>query len=201
MQVFRTIRECLPAFAIAGTLTSVAIAVAKFAPNYLPNAITIDVPKPQNNAVSKSLKSGFTVVSVHDGDTIKVRSDSDTILKVRLACIDAPELSQPGGKESRDYLKKVLLDGNNKVKLDIVTQDRYGRTVAEVWRTSSSLGEELVQSRMAVAGMGYAYAKYKSSCPSWDAVAHTEEYAKQSQLGVWSEPNALPPWEYRAQRR
>lgn len=201
MQFFRILRECTPAFILAGCLTGVFLAVTKFAPKFIPSTVTITVPKPQNETVSEPLKSGFVVVSVHDGDTIKVRSDSDGVLRIRLACIDAPELSQPGGRESRDYLKGLLLDGGNRVKLNIVSQDRYGRTVAEVWRISPSLGEELVQSRMSVAGMGYAYEKYKSDCPSWDAIASTQEEARRSHLGVWAIPGAIPPWEYRAQRR
>lgn len=40
------------------------------------------------------------VVGVHDGDTIKVLSKK-TEYQVRLARIDAPELKQPFGKQSK----------------------------------------------------------------------------------------------------
>ena len=42
------------------------------------------------------------VVSVHDGDTVTVRTDDGQTLKVRLQGIDAPELKQPFGSRSRD---------------------------------------------------------------------------------------------------
>jgi endonuclease YncB( thermonuclease family) len=44
------------------------------------------------------------VVSVHDGDTLTLRTDDGRTLKVRLQGIDAPELGQPFGKRSRDEL-------------------------------------------------------------------------------------------------
>src|SRR4028119_2380856 len=71
--------------------------------------------------------------SVHDGDTLRVRSPKGEILKVRFACVDAPELKQPLGEESRNHLRAIIKKGNNKVKLQPITTDRYGRTVAQLW--------------------------------------------------------------------
>jgi endonuclease YncB( thermonuclease family) len=42
--------------------------------------------------------------SIHDGDTLRVRSPKGEVLKVRFACIDAPELKQAMGEESRNHL-------------------------------------------------------------------------------------------------
>jgi endonuclease YncB( thermonuclease family) len=42
--------------------------------------------------------------SLHDGDTLRVRSPQGEVLKVRFACIDAPELKQPLSEESRNHL-------------------------------------------------------------------------------------------------
>lgn len=42
------------------------------------------------------------VVSVHDGDTVTVRTDNGQTLKVRLQGIDVPELKQPFGSSPRD---------------------------------------------------------------------------------------------------
>lgn len=49
------------------------------------------------------------ITSVHDGDTITVTLDQgfgDTKegMKIRLLGVYAPELSQPGGKETRDFV-------------------------------------------------------------------------------------------------
>lgn len=47
--------------------------------------------------------------SVYDGDTFRViNSDTREELKIRLACIDAPEKKQDMGIASRDYLRSLL---------------------------------------------------------------------------------------------
>jgi micrococcal nuclease len=47
------------------------------------------------------------VISVHDGDTIRVLYH-DGELKVRLDCIDAPELRQPYGQRSKRTLSNLV---------------------------------------------------------------------------------------------
>jgi endonuclease YncB( thermonuclease family) len=42
-----------------------------------------------------------------------------------------------------------------------ITTDRYGRTVAQLWK-----GDSLIQSQMAIAGMAYGYEQYKKDCPN-----------------------------------
>jgi len=71
-----------------------------------------------------------TVLSIGDGDTISVLERGQK-LKVRLACIDAPETAQSTyGMASRNQLKALLPLGST-VSLR-VQADRYGRSVAEV---------------------------------------------------------------------
>jgi endonuclease YncB( thermonuclease family) len=43
------------------------------------------------------------VLKIIDGDTIKVRINNNQI-KIRLACIDAPEMSQAWGIEAKEFL-------------------------------------------------------------------------------------------------
>lgn len=47
------------------------------------------------------------VVSIHDGDTITILQDKQQI-KVRLFGIDAPELKQPYGKKSKQFLANLI---------------------------------------------------------------------------------------------
>lgn len=47
------------------------------------------------------------VVSIHDGDTITALQDKRQI-KVRLYGIDAPELKQPYGKKSKQFLSNLI---------------------------------------------------------------------------------------------
>ncbi len=44
------------------------------------------------------------IVSVGDGDTITIRNTNGQNTTVRLACIDAPEMNQPGGKSQPNGL-------------------------------------------------------------------------------------------------
>ena len=106
-----------------------------------------------------------------------------------------PELKQPMGKKSRDYLRGLISKSGGKVGLNIVDTDRYGRSVAEVWIGNNG-AKELVQSKMILAGMAYPYERYKSDCPSWDAVKASQEYAKSNQIGVWGGEYEVP-WNYR----
>ena len=79
-----------------------------------------------------------SILSIGDGDTITVREGSERI-KVRLACIDAPETSQsPYGMESRRALQGLLPIGSE-VTLRTKAVDRYGRSVAEVLKSGINI--------------------------------------------------------------
>lgn len=72
-----------------------------------------------------------TVVAVHDGDTITVVIHGGATERVRLAAIDAPELTQPFGRESRDLLAQSV-DGRS-IELDqLPHRDRWQRLLAFV---------------------------------------------------------------------
>ena len=71
------------------------------------------------------------MLSIGDGDTISVLERGQK-LKVRRACIDAPETAQsPYGIDSRNQLRALLPIGST-VSLRVQAVDRYGRSVAEV---------------------------------------------------------------------
>ena len=60
------------------------------------------------------------IIRCYDGDTCTTNKE-----KIRLACIDAPELKQPFGKASRDHLRGIIKD--RPVKIDRINTDRFGR--------------------------------------------------------------------------
>jgi micrococcal nuclease len=135
--------------------------------------------------------------SVHDGDTLRVRSSDGQVLKIRFACVDAPELKQPMGEESRNHLRSLVNRGGNKVKVQAITVDRYGRTVAQLWNNYG-----LIQSQMAIAGMAYGYDQYKKDCPNWEAIESTQVQAQEAKLGVWKlQGGGQRPWDYRKSNR
>jgi endonuclease YncB( thermonuclease family) len=73
-----------------------------------------------------------------------------------------------------------------------VTKDRYGRTVAWVYVNGKNLCEELVRN-----GMAWHYKKYSSD----QNLADFETQARIGKAGLWSDPHAIPPWEFRKIKR
>jgi endonuclease YncB( thermonuclease family) len=156
---------------------------------------TIQIPNGEPDPDETANLPEYEVIpgSIHDGDTLRVRSSKGEILKVRFACVDAPELKQLLGPDSRDYLQWLVNRGGNKVKVQAITVDRYGRTVAQLWNNYG-----LIQSQMAIAGMAYGYDQYKKDCPNWPAIESTQAQAQEAKLGVWKlEGGGQRPWDYR----
>jgi len=67
------------------------------------------------------------VTRVIDGDTIKTSCRQKS---VRLADVDAPELDTVAGKRAAQALRDIIQ--GQKVKVNTVARDSYGRTVAKV---------------------------------------------------------------------
>ncbi len=136
-----------------------------------------------------------SVLSIGDGDTITVREGSQRI-KVRLACIDAPETSQsPYGMEARKALQRLLPIGSE-VTLKTKAVDRYKRNVAEVLKGSTNINQILVRS-----GDAFVYWQYISGCDR-QTYSRLENDARLKRLGIWSVPGGTQrPWDYRRGRR
>ncbi|QVL53380.1 MAG: thermonuclease family protein [Cyanobium sp. M30B3] len=135
-----------------------------------------------------------TVLSIGDGDTIRVRMNGKPIT-VRLACIDAPETAQrPYGQNARQYLQQRLPVGSA-VRLDEKTTDRYGRLVAEVF---SGININLA---MVEDGQAFAYRQYLGDCNAREYL-DAEYRASRRRYGVWQvEGGITRPWEFRKSRR
>lgn len=88
---------------------------------------------------------------VVDGDTFWFRRQ-----KIRIADIDAPELSPPRCAEERQKgevakrrLLELLNDGPFSLTIGVRNEDRYGRKLRTVTRYDQSLGEVLVDEGLA----------------------------------------------------
>jgi len=132
------------------------------------------------------------VVGVTDGDTIKVMRAHKEV-KVRLYGIDCPERGQPFSRKAKEFTSDMVF--GKIVEVHRMDTDRYGRTVALVAVDEQLLNEELVK-----AGYAWVYDFYcsESICESWKAF---QQRAKFSKKGIWSEPNPVPPWEFRRKNR
>ena len=136
------------------------------------------------------------VISVGDGDTIRV-SEGSRRITVRLACIDAPETSQrPWGARSTALLKQLMPVGSE-VSLKIQTTDRYGRTVAELLNHRGNVNQLMVE-----AGQAFAYRRYLRQCDA-QRYLQLEAEAKRQGKGVWSVgPTGIKrPWDHRRGRQ
>jgi endonuclease YncB( thermonuclease family) len=136
-----------------------------------------------------------SVLSIGDGDTITVTEGSKRI-KVRLACIDAPETSQsPYGMKARKKLQGLLPIGSQ-VTLRTKATDRYGRSVGEVIKGSTNINQSLVGS-----GNAFVYWQYINGCDR-QTYSRLENDARLKGAGVWRVPGGIQrPWDYRRGRQ
>jgi endonuclease YncB( thermonuclease family) len=139
--------------------------------------------------------SASEVLSIGDGDTITV-TEGNRRIKVRLACIDAPETSQsPYGMEARKKLQGLLPIGSQ-VTLKTKATDRYGRSVSEVLKGGNNINQTLVRS-----GDAFVYWQYVSGCDR-QTYSSLENTARLKGIGVWSVPGGIQrPWDYRRNRK
>ena len=78
-------------------------------------------------------------ISCTDGDTCNIRLESDdSIMKVRLIGIDAPETShgdvtpgQPLGQDARAHINEKVK--GKTLRVNAISKDRYGRTLGEIF--------------------------------------------------------------------
>ena len=141
---------------------------------------------------SPALATSFTakVVRVKDGDSIVVeRHDVKRTSEIRLAGIDAPELAQPWGIQSRSGLRRMVL--GKEVTVEVTDRDRYGRLVGKVWQ-----GKAYVNAAMTLSGNAWAFDRYM---PDKDIRAGHNK-AMKAGIGLWSlpEPDRVSPATWRA---
>ena len=148
-----------------------------------------------NSQKGSGLLSGpVTLVSVGDGDTVRVTSPQGEKVTIRLACIDAPETSQgSSGKWSTKTLKGMIQGKSISIKPQV--KDRYGRTVAEIYVGATNINLQMVRK-----GAAFTYRKYLKQCDR-DAYLNAESMAKRERQGVWGPYQTQLPWEYRRSRR
>lgn len=147
-------------------------------------------PKP----VAASIAGPATLVSVGDGDTIRVTGAKGQKVTIRMACIDAPETAQGESSTQATLVLKQLLSAGG-LEIRPQTVDRYGRTVAEVYAGGRNVNLEMVR-----LGMAYAYRQYLSGCDE-NAYLGAEAQAERGRQGVWRWGNEVKPWDFRKQRR
>lgn len=134
------------------------------------------------------------VTSVKDGDTLTVSNESKNSQAIRVYSVDAPEwnesinLKQSFGKEARDLVRSIVQD----TEVTIIPRERdfMGRLVAVVVCADG----ELLADKIVGHGAGWWSERY---APKNRSLPVLQEAARKKKLGIWADPKAVPPWEFR----
>ena len=128
------------------------------------------------NQSEKILKENYFVISVIDGDTIKL--DNGEV--IRLICIDTPESSKEGFLEAKTFLRDLILNKTVILEKDVSETDFYDRLLRYVYLEDGTFVNELMVKKGF--GVAYPYGKDIRYCP---IIQEAEKYAKENQLGIW----------------
>ncbi|WP_121613008.1 thermonuclease family protein [Mesobacillus foraminis] len=149
-------------------------------------AWTGDEKSPYNQDL-KGLKA--EVLSVIDGDTLKVRLENGREERVRLTLIDTPETKhpkvgvQPFGKEASKFTTAQLNGKNILLEMDVQERDRYGRILAYVWTGDQLFNEILIERGLA------RVAEYPPNIKYVDRFRSIQKKAQAAEIGIWSLEN------------
>lgn len=162
---------------------------------------------------NKFSSAPYSVKRVSDGDTLTVVDPKGTDIKVRFACVDAPEIPHSTkeraskrvrdrnqfqwGIQAQDRLQQLIHQGGDRVNLTITDSDRYGRKIAEVRLGNGTLVQEV----LARDGLVLVFDQYLKNCPDAAIVQQAQAEAQKHQRGVWSDSKFVTPWNYRSAKR
>ncbi len=173
---------------------------------------------PQVPPYFESLET-YAVKKVSDADTIDVIDGSGEEITVRFVYIDAPETPKgwgykkledknqdnalyqsqfKWGKEGKDWVKQLVEENGDKVKLRITDIDtRYNRRIGEVYLLDGTF----LQHSLVKEGLALIYYDYFSKCPREMAISLllAEADAEGQGKGLWQEPKSgfIQPWLFR----
>lgn len=136
------------------------------------------------------------VVGIADGDTLTLLDATNTQHKIRLAGIDSPEKGQPFGQVCKKSLSDLAYD--RVVEVESSKLDRYGRVIGKVLVNGQDVNLEQVRR-----GCGWHYKKYQNEQILDDRLSYNaaEESAKSRRVGLWTDHEPVPPWDWRKARR
>ncbi|MBU7047582.1 MAG: thermonuclease family protein, partial [Theionarchaea archaeon] len=137
-------------------------------------SVTEDLISSAEDTISRA-ESTIICTSVIDGDTFRLETGET----VRLIGIDAPELLQPGGEESRYYLAHLVLNKGLTLEKGHEDRDKYNRLLRFVYIGDLCINEEMIK-------QGYAEARYLTDSLR-EYYIHLEMEAETAKAGLWSE--------------
>lgn len=137
-----------------------------------------------------------SVIKNHDGDTIKLHTTERGVIDVRLSGADTPETGQAYWKAARGYLRSLV--SGKPVTVRCYKTDKYEREVCHVTVSGVDANLALIQN-------GYAWYAHMFSHELNSTQQRTypdaEVDARKRKLGLWADPDPMPPWECRKLRK
>lgn len=132
------------------------------------------------------------VVAVADGDTLTLLASDNLQYRITLAGIDAPELAQDFGRQSKTSLSALALD--QQVTATCIPGKETLRATCVVSVGGQDLGLAQVS-----AGMAWSYRQYASEQTSqaYADYQQAEFNAKIRRIGFWNSKNPTPPRNWR----
>ncbi|MFM9264036.1 thermonuclease family protein [Tychonema sp. BBK16] len=150
--------------------------------------------------------NNYAVKRVSDGDTLVASDSAGKDIKVRFACVDAPEISHgepiskasnknqfKWGNQALQRTQQLVKEGGSRVVLTVTDTDRYGRQVSEVRLPNGTFVQEVLTRE----GLAMVYRPYLKNCPSASILEKAEAEAKKSRRGVWGDSKFVPAWDFR----
>ena len=153
---------------------------------------TTQQEQPKTNS---NIDTYYEVVEVVDGDTIKALINNETV-KIRLLLVDTPESKHPDknrnvplGATATDFTKDFLKNEKIKLEYDEEKTDKYGRTLAYVYRESDGkcLNEALILASLA------KVVKYEPNVKYYKEYKELERQVRPSAQGIWADIQAAYP--------
>ena len=133
------------------------------------------------------------VIKVIDGDTIVVNHNNDR-RRIRLLYIDAPEIGQVYGKDSKVFLKNML--SNKIITINAIKKDKYNRELSEIYLYFNG-NPVFVNAKMIKSGNAWVYKMNRKN----EYLINLENFARTHKSGLWSKNTAIEPWVFRKTKK
>ena len=160
--------------------------------------LLVAIPKLAADPVPRDF-SGW-IITVLDGDTVRILDAGNRIVVLRIQSINAPELDQAYGNASRSHLSSLL--SGKEVSVKVGKRDGTEQVIGQIWvRPADCMDcEHSVDAGLAQVkgGMAWWTRKFAKEQKKKDRVryeaAHGE--AQEARLGLWADPEPVPPWDW-----
>lgn len=114
------------------------------------NPVVVEKPKiiqPENYALEKA-----KVVRIIDGETF----ETDSGQRIRLLCLDAPEIGRNRSEEASFYLSSLVLNREVLLERDVQDYDEYGNSLRYVYVPDPILKNDYIFVNKELVKNGYA---------------------------------------------